>query len=776
MKRRWCLIYSIFFILPAAELRPQEYVEKIQFHPKVASRQDGFFVLAWSDRSHIYAQKHTVQGGKVGAQITVDDKIPTLDAPNPDVGRPDIDMDRNGNFVVCWDSNNEIYEIHFRLFDGQGKAVKSFTHSDQVQQPSVSLYSDGSFLLAWQGLVNGGVFAQKFDARGLPLGNAFPAKLSPGPGITPDVAASENGAAAIVWRTSNDRLEGVLVDPALALKPLQFNTRDVKDSAVAMAPDGAFAVVWETNPPTPGGGRWVWAQVFKGDGSLLRPAFEVNAGQLYFDPDPDVAAGPDGGFLAVYTSSVTVPAGDLTRIFSKRFHPTAPVADEALAVSAIPGSAFEDRNPAAAMAPNGTVIAAWETFIRDPQGVFLNSENHFRVFNSTTDGDLDSVPNASDNCPEAYNPSQANLDGDVSGDACDGDLDGDGTANDQDACPRDKEDDADGDGICADRDNCPAAANPNQADADKDKLGDACDPCPLDPKDDADGDGRCADADNCPEVANTAQANADGDALGDACDPCPGDVLNDADGDGLCGSVDPCPDDPRNDVDGDGLCADRDNCSQVANPNQNDRDGDGFGDACDPCPDDPANDADRDGLCSNADPCPVDPANDADGDGRCADADNCPEKANPDQQNADQDSLGDACDPCPKDNRNDKDKDGICGDLDNCPSTPNPDQKDTDGDGTGDACERFIRGFVNSDGDLDISDSIGILLFLFVGGDEPPCRDAADADDNGEIEITDAIYGLSFLFLGTAPPESPYPACGRDPTQEGLGCATFAGC
>ena len=45
------------------------------------------------------------------------------------------------------------------------------------------------------------------------------------------------------------------------------------------------------------------------------------------------------------------------------------------------------------------------------------------------DGDLDSVPDSTDNCPTVPNLSQADLDGDGLGDSCDDDIDGDGFTN-----------------------------------------------------------------------------------------------------------------------------------------------------------------------------------------------------------------------------------------------------------------------------------------------------------------------------------------------------------
>jgi hypothetical protein len=53
----------------------------------------------------------------------------------------------------------------------------------------------------------------------------------------------------------------------------------------------------------------------------------------------------------------------------------------------------------------------------------------------------------------------------------------------------------------------------------------------------------------------------------------------------------------------------------------------------------------------------------------------------------------------------------------------------------------------------------------------PDCLDAADADDNGEVQLTDAIKILGFLFLGADPPPAPGPPgspCGADPTDDPL--------
>jgi hypothetical protein len=76
----------------------------------------------------------------------------------------------------------------------------------------------------------------------------------------------------------------------------------------------------------------------------------------------------------------------------------------------------------------------------------------------------------------------------------------------------------------------------------------------------------------------------------------------------------------------------------------------------------------------------------------------------------------------------------------------------------------FLRGDVNGDREIDISDPVSLLFFLFTGGTAPKPRVAADADGSGKLEITDAVYLLMYLFQGGSPPPPPFPEPGLLPT------------
>ena len=82
----------------------------------------------------------------------------------------------------------------------------------------------------------------------------------------------------------------------------------------------------------------------------------------------------------------------------------------------------------------------------------------------------------------------------------------------------------------------------------------------------------------------------------------------------------------------------------------------------------------------------------------------------------------------------------------------------------------FVRGEVNGDGNVDLSDAIFVLDHLFLGGRAPECRDAGDTNDSGAVDLSDAVYLLAHLFLGGPAPPAPYPDAGADPTEDDIDC------
>ena len=151
------------------------------------------------------------------------------------------------------------------------------------------------------------------------------------------------------------------------------------------------------------------------------------------------------------------------------------------------------------------------------------------------DSDGDGVGEVCDNCPEIANPDQLDTNDNGVGDWCDACGDGvcDMPAESCETCLPDCVNfcDSDGDGVVDGEDNCPNTFDPTQIDQDGDGCGDVCDAAPLNPDNCVDycGNGACEgglgeDCESC--VADCGVCCGDGacdEAIGEDCVTCPDD-------------------------------------------------------------------------------------------------------------------------------------------------------------------------------------------------------------------------------------------------------------
>jgi arylsulfatase B len=90
--------------------------------------------------------------------------------------------------------------------------------------------------------------------------------------------------------------------------------------------------------------------------------------------------------------------------------------------------------------------------------------------------------------------------------------------------------------------------------------------------------------------------------------------------------------------------------------------------------------------------------------------------------------------------------------------------------------QEFRRGDANVDSAVDLSDGVRVLEFLFLGGAELSCFDAADTEDSGDLSINDAIFLFNALFVDGVSVPSPGDSCGIDPTPDMLDCLAYEPC
>jgi hypothetical protein len=64
----------------------------------------------------------------------------------------------------------------------------------------------------------------------------------------------------------------------------------------------------------------------------------------------------------------------------------------------------------------------------------------------------------------------------------------------------------------------------------------------------------------------------------------------------------------------------------------------------------------------------------------------------------------------------------------------------------------FVRGDATGDGNVDASDAVYLINYLFVHGPAPSPLEAGDADCSGEVNAADVVFLINYLFIDGPPP------------------------
>ncbi|MBI4617117.1 MAG: DUF4347 domain-containing protein [Planctomycetes bacterium] len=290
-----------------------------QESPAVAvNNTNGNFVVAWwSDEGagsyDIRARLFDASGNPLGADFVVNTTTPN------NQNRPAIAMDRAGNFVVVYDSDEGGYafDIRARRFDSGGNplgpdfVVNSTVGSADVI-PSVAVDGSGNFVVAWMQDTGLGydIAARRFDSAGNPIGADF--------------AVNSTNANWQLW------------------------------PSVAATPGGGFVAAWQSNDS--GVDYDIRARRFDSAGNALGTDFVVNNTTANSQVDPDVAVDRSGSFVIAWRSDVAFDYDIRARRFDSAGNPLG--ADFVVNSTT---TAFE-WSPAVAVNGTGTTVFAWQSF------------------------------------------------------------------------------------------------------------------------------------------------------------------------------------------------------------------------------------------------------------------------------------------------------------------------------------------------------------------------------------------------------------------------------
>jgi len=199
--------------------------------------------------------------------------------------------------------------------DGGEIPINTETSGPQTR-PDVAMAPDGRSVVVWESYLQDGagwgIFGQRFDADGAPAGSEF------------------------------------LVNSTTA--------GDQRYAAVAMAPDGAFTVVWGGSDAS---GDGIRGRRFNADGAALGADFIVNTTTNGDQNEPDVATDGSGATLVVWQSDHT---GDL-EIRGRSFDPSGSATGNEFAVNTT--TANDQQLPSVASSSGGGFVAAWQSYGQD---------------------------------------------------------------------------------------------------------------------------------------------------------------------------------------------------------------------------------------------------------------------------------------------------------------------------------------------------------------------------------------------------------------------------
>ncbi|MBU1626428.1 hypothetical protein KKB18_03590, partial [bacterium] len=244
---------------------------------------------------------------------------------------PDVVMDPSGNFVVVWTSEDQDGNgtgIFAQRFDSDGNPmgvefqVNTTTEGDQFD-PSIAMNSLGNFVIAWVGNDEDqeGIFARRYNNEGFPLGDEFQV---------------------------NVHTDAEQYDPSVAM-----------DST-----GNFFAVAWTSSNQDTENSLGIYAKLYSTDGNLIKDEFLVNTYTSSNQQYTYAALDSNGNFIITWGSFGQ--DGDGYGVYAKIYDNTGSVKKDEFQVNTYTDS--YQLIPSVAMGTNGNFVVTWSSYNQDGDG------------------------------------------------------------------------------------------------------------------------------------------------------------------------------------------------------------------------------------------------------------------------------------------------------------------------------------------------------------------------------------------------------------------------
>lgn len=295
---------------------------------------------------------------------------------------PEVDVSGDGGFVVTWRSDGQ---------DGSGDGVfgQLYDASDIVSVAELQINThwqneqgwiglsrapDGRFVVVWrsdgQDGDGYGVFGQRFDAAGQPVGTEFQINVV---GVDnqdrPAVAMADDGSFVVayssrlldgngqgIFRRQYDNT-GAATGGELQVNTYWTNNQGTPD--IAMAGDGRHVIVWQSIAQD-GDGVGVYGQRFAATGAAEGAEFPIHNVVAGTQQKPHTAMADDGSFVVIWGTDGQ-SGGALWDLYGRRFNSGGVALGAEFQVNTASGASYATGGPYASigMAGDGRFVVAW---------------------------------------------------------------------------------------------------------------------------------------------------------------------------------------------------------------------------------------------------------------------------------------------------------------------------------------------------------------------------------------------------------------------------------
>ncbi|KAA0568850.1 FG-GAP-like repeat-containing protein, partial [Azospirillum sp. Sh1] len=251
--------------------------------------------------------------------------------------------------------------------------ASTYTLDDQVDS-SITVLSSGGYVVTWtSGAFDGsgrhqdnaglGIFAQRFNAVGNPVGGEFQVNAStPNNQIQSHVVALADGGFAVFWSeflygniASNYSIQGQRFDANGSKVGAQFvvDASGSSQPSAALLTDGSLMV---TYTDTAGSQYDIYAQHLSVAGTPIGSRTQVTTANGFSKYEPDIKALPGGGFIVTWYSDSQDGSGG--GIYAKRFDASGAAAGSEFQVhtATVPASQV---TPRVAVLADGGWVVTW---------------------------------------------------------------------------------------------------------------------------------------------------------------------------------------------------------------------------------------------------------------------------------------------------------------------------------------------------------------------------------------------------------------------------------